>query len=248
MKRDVSEKVTRFYNHMMSHLNEVATIQTIHDKLYRGLIYVAFLDALAGAVMPYRTSNRDRFISFIQRFCHWSDGSRVSISHLTQLVRRNPDPAFEALRIWALNKFEGMRLLSGQIVRISSDPTFDEVRKEWPGASKEIRTLIDGVSLESLQHFALLYSYRNSLVHELRELGYGMDFIGDDEVTPYYHGMSTDTAGEISETAELVYPHGFVQSLSVRGLENVRTYLLENSLDPYDSFKFGTYWVRALNL
>jgi hypothetical protein len=242
----LTERVEQFVAHIRSHLTEVESLKCKHEKLYRGLVYVALLDSLGRAVMPHRSSQHERFVAFVQRFCRWGDGDRVSVPHLLQLLRRNPDPAFESLRTWTSTKFKGMKLLSGQITPISDDPTFDDVKRVWP-ISKEHRTPIEGVSLESLQHYELLYAYRNSLVHELRELGYGMDFIGDDDTTPYYHSMHTDEGGALVETAELVYPAGFLRNLCVTGIDELRDYFLRNELDPYASFAFGSYWLRQLN-
>jgi hypothetical protein len=245
-QQSTRERVDQFVTHIRSHLAEVDTLKSKHEKLYRALIYVGLIDTLARSVMPHRASQHERFVYFIQRFCRWADGERVSIPHLRQLMRRNPDPVFESLRAWTAAKFKDMKLLSGQITPISADPLYEEVKKRWP-VSKEHRTPVEGIGLEALQHCELLYAYRNAIVHELREPGYGMDFIGDDDDTPYYHSMHTDEDGVLTGSAELVYPAGFLRNLCATGLEELRDYLIENELDPYKSFVFGSYWLRQLN-
>lgn len=238
--------VERFTQYFSAQLDEIESLQTKHAELFRRLLYSSVLDALAGAVLPKRTSNHDRFVYFVKRFCRWSDGDRISLSHLVQLLRKNPDPAFQALREWALEKFRALPVHAGELMAISHDPTFEEVKGYWP-SQKEHRTPLEGIDLEALQHFHLLYAYRNSLVHELRIPGYGMEF-GEDQ-TPYYHGMSSvDESGQwIKSTVELVYPWRFLHILCETAVAEMTKYFRANELDPYDSFVFGTYWIRELN-
>jgi hypothetical protein len=163
-----------------------------------------------------------------------------------QLLRKNPDPAFEKLRAWVLTRYKAMPAFSGQVQSIENDPSCEEVRRMWP-APKEHRTPLEGVDLESLQHWQLMYAYRNSLIHALRTPGYGMEF-GSDE-SPHYHQMSTPATEdrEVTVTAELVYPWKFLHKLCDTGLIELRKYFLENEINPFDSYVFGSYWLSELN-
>lgn len=243
---DLEPKIARFCDYFESQVNEIGSLESPHKELYRKLLLVALLDTLAGTVMP-RRKNKERFIGFVQRFCRWPAGERVSFPHLVQLLRKNPDPAFGNLRKWALGKYNQLPVHGGSLMKITQDPTADEVRREWP-TSTDHKTPIEGIDLTALTHVHLLYTYRNALVHELRMLGYGMDF-ANEGVEPYYHGSST--IGEdpelILRTVELVYPWQFLRNLCMTGIAETRTYLRENGLDPYDSFAFGTYWLKELN-
>lgn len=196
--------------------------------------------------MPKR-GNRNRFIYFLERFCRWPDGERISLPHLVELLGKNPDPAFEKLRKWTLTRFKALPVHGGPPMPISHDPLFKEVNNEGP-VSKEHRTPLEGIDLVSLKHFHLLYVYRNVLVHELRTPGYGMGF-GEDDQEPFYHGMSTvGSDGErTSSTVELVYPWKFLHHLCETSLGQLKEYFASNNLNPYDSFVFGTYWIRELN-
>ena len=237
--------VERFVGYFKSQLAEIKSLTSKHGELYRKLLYVSVLDTLAGSVLPKRP-NKERFVYFLMRFCRWPDGERVSLPHLLQLLKKNPDPAFEQLRKWALSQYKAHPALGGALAPISEDPTFKEMKKQWP-VSAEHRTPIEGVDLVSLQHYHLLYVYRNMLVHELRTPGYGHDFKEDS--TPYYHGSTSIDAGgkEVRRTVELVYPEAFLHSLCETGLEQLKQYFLANELNPYDSYLFGTYWIRELN-
>ena len=129
---------------------------------------------------------------------------------------------------------------------ISLDPEAEDVNKFWP-TQKEHKIPLEGIDLQSLQHCQLLYTYRNSLVHELRIPGHGMEF-GDD-IEPFYHLASTFGPNQEIEvtSVELVYPWRFLHSLCDRSLESLKEYFIANDLNPYDSFTFGTYWLDELN-
>ncbi len=245
MTDKLRESIDRFVGYFKKQINEIERLETEHAELYRRLLYASVLDTLAGTVLPKR-SNRERFVYFVQRFCQWPDGDRVSLPHLVQLLRKNPDPAFQSLREWAFAKFKLLPVHGSVLMPISHDPSFDEVRQAWP-APKEHRTPLEGVDLVSLQHYQLLYFYRNTLVHELRTPGYGIDF-GDDR-EPFYHRMSTldDSDKLVQVSVELVYPWRFLHDLCDRALDQLKNYFTTNELNPYDSLVFGTYWIRELN-
>lgn len=253
MSDKLLKDIDRFTGYFRGQIEEVSTLSTKHAELYQRLLYASILDTLAGTVLPRRT-NRDRFVSFVRRFCRWPDGERVSLPHLVQLIKRNPDPAFEKLRVWALSSYRALPVHLGDFMPISHDPSFDDVQSKWP-SPKEHRTPLEGVDLVSLQHVELLYAYRNTLVHEFRIPGYGMDF--SDKDSPFYHRMSlVDDVSDVStvedwsllpSTAELVYPWRFLHQLCDTALVGLREYLLTNELNPFDARVFGTYWIRELN-
>ena len=247
MPKKASSDIDRFIEYFKKQLAEIRVFSSDHGELYRKLLYVSILDTLAGSVMPKRDKNRDRFIYYIERFCRWPDGERVSLPHLVELLRRNPDPAFEKLRKWGQKAFKQLPVHGGALMPISHDPLFKDVKAQWPG-STEHRTPLEGVDLVSLKHTHLLYAYRNVLVHELRTPGYGMEF-GEHDENPFYHGMSTvGKSGErLRATVELVYPWRFLHGLCDSSLDQLRNYFITNKLNPYDSFVFGTYWIRELN-
>ena len=129
-------------------------------------------------------------------------------------------------------------------IGLSQDLNPQEVNERWPKGREQV---LGGVPLEHLQHCHLLYAYRNALVHELRPPGYGMEY-GDEE-EPYYHELSTiESEHEPAvETIELVYPVPFFRKLCLSVLSKLEDYLRRNRLNPYDYYKFGTYWIDALN-
>ncbi len=258
MKKRLNDDVDRFieyFNKMLIEIQElkiplVEQNETCKLEIFQRLLYASVIDTLAGSVPSAESKspkkgNRDRFIHFVQRFCLWPDGEKVSLTHLVQLLRKNPDSAFNTLREWALEEYKKLTVHEGELMSISQDPSFDEVNCMWP-TQKNLGTPLERIDLISLNHFHLLYAYRNTLVHELRTPGYGMEFRTGGE--PYYHLMSTVSDGdETEDTVELVYPRGFLHQLCETALKQLEHYFLENVLNPYDSLVFGTYWIKELN-
>lgn len=245
MMQNTEKEVDRFISHFQNQLEQISKLNTSSKELYKKLLYVSAIDAVSRSVYP-RRGNRDRFVSFIKRFSNWSNGNRISMTHLFELLQRNPDTAFDKLRTWVFQELKTWSVHASSLSKLEIDPTYEEVKKQWPN-TKEHRTPIEGVALESLQHYQLLYSYRNSLVHELRIPGYGMEF--DEDLEPFYHKVSDVNENNkiITKSIELVYPSGFFNNLLKESLENYSIYMKANNLNPYDYYSFGTYWINELN-
>jgi len=85
------------------------------------------------------------------------------------------------------------------------------------------------IPLDFIRHGSLLYTYRNSLVHELRQKGQGMNIIKNAE-QPYYQIMDTvvpetlETGMRIlrKQTLELVYPLNLFKTLCEDAIKNVK--------------------------
>jgi len=244
-KMEIADRIERFIGYFEGELSSIKSIPaSSSSKKFKKALYVSVIDALARCVYPQykQNQNRDRFVSFLKRFSDWREGYNISMPHLAQLLRINPDPTFEKLRKIIFETYNNSVVLRSQVVGIDTDPSYDEIKKNWP-LQKEA---IEGVKLEYLQHFNLLYAYRNSLIHELREPGYGVEF-DEDESFPYYHSH-TMIEGDIEDKSiQLVYPVNFFVRITTNCINNLKTYLAENNLDPYSYYRFGTYWISDLN-
>ena len=75
------------------------------------------------------------------------------------------------------------------------------------------------------QYVNLFYTYRNNLIHEFREPGYGTDWSGK-SVVPFYGSY-------IDGPWELVFPVGFIAALYEQALTGLRVHMLANKIDPY---------------
>ena len=74
-----------------------------------------------------------------------------------------------------------------------------------------------------------------------------MELTEDNE--PFYHDM--ESYGNLEDlpsvTIELVYPTTFLHNLCLSILANLEKYLTRNDINPFESYKFGTYWIEELN-
>ncbi len=236
----LKDSVERFSSFFKDKLQDIASIPPEKSgELFQKILYNGLLDALSVSVASAKKGNRERFVSLIRCFSNWAQCDQVSLPHIIRLLQRVPDPEFSQLREYAYCLYD--RWQSGVTVSLDRDPSFEDVKERWP------RTLpkpIEDVCLESFQHVHLFYSYRNSLIHEFREPGYGMEFSPTDE--PFYHSM-TEPETE-NHSWELVYPVAFFRKLCETTLATLGEYYLKNRIDPYSRYTFGSSWIAALNV
>lgn len=244
MKGQLDEAISRYCTHFSSQIARVNAVSGESGDLFKKILFCSVLDALSRSIYP-RKEPRDRFTSLVRRFGRWSHQDRVSLPHLGRLLELTPDPVFEKLRKFTFERLAQWKA-PWNAITLDQDPAFTEIAKHWP-KGEEYKAPMEKIRLESLTHLQLLYSHRNSLVHELRTPGYGIEMDGDNE--PFYHDMSTFAVdGEPDlETIELVYPVKFFEQLCITVLDGLKIYFMENQLNPYDSYKFGSYWIEGLN-
>jgi len=135
---------------------------------------------------------------------------------------------------------------------LADDPDYSQIQKLWPKGKKYKKPLKGtDISLDYFLHVNLFYRYRNSLIHEIRQPGYGIE--SDDQTQPDYINTSyfIDCADGESVTPasewELIYPLRFFETLCTSVMVNVRDYCLNCGLDPHTRFLFGSYWIEELN-
>lgn len=238
-QKEIVESVDRFIGFFK---NKMRTIDCSEFRestpLFKKILYVGLLDALAGTIYSRKIPNRTKFTSFISQFGGWREQDRVSLPHLVRLLNKFPDPEFSLLRQYAYSLIDNWS--PGEVIKINQDPPLSEVKKNWPFAPPKA---FDGLTAEHIVHLNLLYRYRNALVHEFRKPGYGAEFEGDTE--PFYSCMS-DIDIDVG-TWELIYPVGFFQMICETALEHLREYYILQRIDPYTLNSFGTYWIEELN-
>lgn len=236
----LEEKVERFIS---SFYDQFASIRSACfancDTLFKKLLYVGIIDALASTTSDPKNGNRGRFVSFIRTFSGWNYCNKISLPHLIKLLERVTDPEFSHLREFALSLCDKWE--PGSILMLDKDPDYQEVKDRWPS---HISKPFASIKLDFLQHVHLFYTYRNFLFHELRKPGYGMELKEDKE--PYYHSMTHLDDGRSSW--ELVYPLGFYENICETALKELRNYYIKDQVDPYSCFIFGTYWIKELNI
>ncbi|MBK8574206.1 MAG: hypothetical protein IPN90_00485 [Elusimicrobia bacterium] len=236
MENEIQQKIAGFIGFFEV---EIKKISSDEHRLHKKILFVSLLDTLSRVVFP-RAGGRERFVAFISEFSLWATKCKVSLPHLSQLLTSAPEPEFENLRMHVQRLYQQWG--KGEIIHLDRDSDYEEIVRFWPGG-KSGGKRVAGVGLDALQHIHLLYTYRNSLVHEFRAPGYGVEFPNDNE--PFY--MNTKLVPDETETWELSYPESFLKLLVETCVSHLKLYLDKNMIDPYTSFTFGSYWISELN-
>lgn len=123
----------------------------------------------------------------------------------------------------------------------------------WPQKSGCIPEKLGRLGLDKLQHKNLLWLYRNSLVHEFRLPGRGVERRGTQESSAYYQqvsqieGLNPEVGLQFSNRWELIYPTGFFKSLAERVLHRVADFHLLNGTSPFAAYSEGSFWIPSYN-
>lgn len=194
---------------------------------YRKVLWVTAIDTLAGLRYDMR-QNRERFMQFVEEHGSWPEGELVSLPFLrdeleTLKLLQCPLGQYVTAKLSAFSTEDGGSLPVAKI----DEPVSDLLA--LASTEKEEKAVRD------YQHRALLYRYRNCLVHESREPGKAMEVFtpsGD----PYYHGYIGDPKWY------LVYPSLLFETLLQRAIASFQTYLTSNSIDPYSLVEDKARW------
>lgn len=242
MSEHIDEEISRYCCHFTKQIKLIKALSGESASLFQKALFCSLLDALSRSAITCK-NNKERFTYLVEEFGQWSNQDRVSLPHLARVLQIAPDPAFSELREYSTDKLSAWKATWGSI-KLDQDPKLDEVLKHCP--NKDPSAEINGVQIKFLTHLHLLYSHRNSLIHELRSPGKGME--SEEEHEPFYHDLSTITSfSEPSiETIELVYPVLFFEQMCTTVLTGLKEYLKANELNPFDCYDFGSYWLDKL--
>lgn len=237
--KSLEESVNSFLSFFRSSVKEITNLKCPDSRaaLFSKILYSSLLDALSITTAHPEKGNRDRIVEFIRTFCNWDNCERVSLPHLVRLLEKVPGPTFSNFREYAFSQFD--KWTEGEVIYLDKDPTLESVKKHW----KHNIPILKDIRIEFLQHVNLFYRYRNSVIHEWREPGYGIEFPRDSP--PYYHSM-TDTDTQ-QNSWQLVYPLRFYEKLCEAAIDNLKDYYLKNRIEPRSCYRFGTYWIEELN-
>ena len=201
---------------------------------YRKVLCVTAIDALAGlryhgdAYPQLARQNRERFKRFVKEHGSWPEGELVSLPFLRdklETLKLLPRPLGQHVTA----KLNGFSTEDGGALPVA------KIDEPAPGLLTLASTEKEEEAIRDCQHRALLYRYRNSLVHESREPGMAMEvFATSDE--PYYHGYIGDPKWY------LAYSPALFEALLQRSIASFRAYLSSNSIDPYTLVEDKARW------
>lgn len=208
-----------FVEHFQSHARDIEHVQPI---MYRKVLYAAALDPLARAAFG-NIGNRVRMVRLIDELTPWPNKDRVSLPQLGLLLKKERRGRF---RLCRFVKSQLSEWSDGQVLRLDASPQHAEL---VPYAAPPERSM-----LARCRYAELFYSYRNNLVHEFREPGYGIEMSADGS-EPYYHSY-------INGPWELVFPVEFFARLFQDALGRLQSLLERERRGPHSQFDFGTLW------
>jgi hypothetical protein len=212
---------------------QLTSIQNLETRLHKKILLVIILDTLSRARYPSVRGVKERFLKVINEHAKWEHAHRVSLYQVFLSLTPAMGNALRKLASGSVNQWR-----VGTMPGLEADPLITDI--EHLAYTEKERKL-----LRESTHSNLLYLYRNHLVHEFREPGNGVEKQGD--ISPYYHSLTHLTAkGGNKKTWELVYPLGFFMQLALTSLDSLKHYLMENDLDPYSFYQFGTIWKRTV--
>lgn len=203
-----------------------ADIESVASPFHRKILYAAALDPLSRAAFGPRKKgdkHREWIVRLLTDLTDWKEAKLLSLPQLKLLLCAQRRSRFRLHR--EVNK----RLKewpTGHYIPISGSPTLADLRRY--AAPEEFD------ALDSCQYVQLFYTYRNNLIHEFREPGYGTDW-GRPRKSPFY-------TSSIYGPWELVFPVGFFSTLFSQSLEGVQSHLLRTRTNPHSNFDFGSLW------
>lgn len=235
----------RFFVYLKAQLDCIELIELDNLKIHKKILYVSFIDAIAGLVYP-TYSNRERFIELIRNFGSWRHSDKVSVPHLMRALRLNPDPSYNKIRALVTDSLSKWR--EGDQISLEHDLDSVKVGTHWP-SGKKYEQPVEGATWMHLKHVELLYAYRNALVHEFRSLGMDLESSGEDTEPYYLTNYEITNGGTRCESVhwELIYPSLFLKNLANNIFESVRNHIGQSNIDLIDVVQRGKYWVKELN-
>jgi len=201
----------------------------IRVAIHKKILYCTILDSLAGVrYQGQKLGNRERFITLVRDHGGWPEGDMISVPILAERLP-NTAPA-SPLQQYLQTKLSAYDPNSGNTLPASC---FDECRHILDQLASDSS---ERKSVDQSQHYELFYQYRNFVVHELREPGYGAETLAPEASEPRYHAYIGDPKWR------LLYPQGFLRRIIRSALASISSYFNSEGIDPYTRIKDSSAW------
>ena len=255
------EKVDRFIHFNQSMINAAVTDGNLRDQgIHAKVLLCAIIDSLAKSRFSNINQNGRRFMQTVEECGEWSDNDRISLLHLKRAleVTSSIPTEFSNLENYATSRMQEKFQVTNRLLSvhktISEDPSPTEIDAIWPVDASGSRIRLGDISFEKLQHKNLLWLYRNSLMHEYRIPGQGVESGTLRERTEAFY-QEVSQVEEISSRNglvftnrwELVYPTMFFHRLSENILRNVSAHHRRENTSPFEAYSEGSYWIPKFN-
>lgn len=201
----------------------------IRVAVLKKVLYCTILDSLAGVrYQGHKLNNHDRFIAFVRDHGGWPGGEKISVPILAERLPA-AIPA-SRLRGYLQAKLGTQHPNAGNTVPASS---LDECQAKLDLLAGDAS---EQAAIAQSQQYELFYKYRNFLVHEFREPGYGADAMDPGASEPRYHAYINDPKWR------LLYPQGFLSTMIRSALASMCSYFSSAGIDPSARIKDSSAW------
>jgi len=188
--------------------------------LYKKTLLLTMLDAMAGIRFPKNfypdMKNQRRFTRFVKDYANWDDGRLISVPFLYDQLSSSKSSD---------NKLA--EHLKSKLSRLNPEAGGARTTSAVDEPLEALLSIgVSGLEKKKIlycQHYAILYRYRNHLVHEAREPGYAMDSYGEDDA--YYHSYINDLRWF------LVYPLALLKKTSLQCIDGLQQHLIDRQID-----------------
>jgi len=229
---ELKAEITQFFDHFReasAYFKKLLSPNSHNPNTYRLIagktVCCSLLDALSIARFG-GDANRKKLKRFLKHYTSYKYWDRVSIPQILYNLEALENDHYPGLKCYAQKV-----LVNRNSYSIQDDPLSKDLTSRFPKCKKGI---------EAYSHLALFYKYRNKLVHEMRQPGYGYEFEYDEQ--PRYR-TQTEARGK-RLTFQLTYPLMFFFSTCDECISNLEKYFLTENKSPFDAFehKFGDAW------
>lgn len=238
------EEVERFISVMYDLYNQIVSVETKrYSDNFKISLLSSLVDMMSKSYYGNHYKNRRRFTLFIKEIMEWEFSTYVSLQQLYLAIEKDNRAQFDDLKKFIELKMNSFK--KSQNNYLNNDVEIDFIDPYWPEGLK----ICDKYRLYEFTHANLLYTYRSSLVHELRPPASQSNFLESEQ--PHYsprilHGKNSET-GELEITGrlwELNYPLTFFMQIVYESIEKLKGKLTESNIDPYEKYDFGDLWIQ----
>jgi len=235
--------ILEFQSYLLIRLDNISQVDT-HDKaLQQKLLYMAYLDGLAGSRYP-GDNNKPAFIRLISQYSTWKYAQHICPLSLKKISDKYLEKT--SLKNYANDILDGMISSGGAFgaaqVPLASLPTKKELEEYWPQSWLGNR---NSPKIENLTQVIQLYKCRNTLVHSFQHRKESPFPRKNSDVIHYRQYMKTqDSFTSLYHSKfELVHPVQFLHSLCKEITLNLMNYFIEEKINPLVNYydDFGEY-------
>lgn len=254
----IDEKIGRF-REFNEELLDVAQskVNMTHEKVHSKILCCSIFDALSKSVFPDIKGNRQRYIELVRLCDQWPESQKVSLLHLVRLLEKEaviPNKFRELIELsndLFLKNFKLSNNVLSNTVPATADISFKELLTVWPKNKNGNPIQLAGVQPSQLKHENLFWCYRNSIVHEYRNPGNGVELGSSQPDLAFYQEVySLDEKSDsiaVSSRWELIYPVNLFIKLCKYAIEIACNHHFKNRTSPFEAYASGTYWLPTFN-